>query len=507
MILQVQDIRASEKLTIEKEGISSVDLMERAATSFVEHLYKTTEVASFREVVVFCGPGNNGGDGLVISRLLALNGCTVHTILCYEKEHFSEEFTINLGRLKELQLPDLNICHYTIESELPEFTPGALVIDAIFGIGLSKAATGYFAEIIQYINSLQMKCIAVDVPSGLFTDRHTPEQNPCIKADITFTFQFQKPAYLLPENEKKSGQVSIIDIGLLPPAESELQYETIDLELIKSILVKPSRFAHKGSNGHGLLIAGSVDMPGAAFLSAKSALRGGIGKVTVHLPSAMAGQLPLAVPEAIISRDENASCFSKLDLEKHPTINAIAIGPGIGQNRPTIAALSNLLEEVHSPIIFDADALNILADNKTWLAYLPEGSILTPHFKEFERLTGKAENDFERLEKLKQFAQRYSVVVILKGANSVVAMPNGKLFFNTTGNPGMATAGSGDVLTGLLLALLAKGYPSPLTAMIGVYIHGLAGDLAVEEFQSYESLIASDICNYFGSAFEKIRNY
>lgn len=505
MILPVNLIRESEKFTIENEPITSVDLMERAGTSFVEYLLKHHDLSSFSQIALFCGPGNNGGDGLVIARLLAQNGFQVNTLICTNASKPTDEFSINQNRLTNLHLSNLKITTIdTIKTLLSINLSSALVIDALFGIGLSKPLNGYFAEIVNYINTLQSIVIAVDVPSGLYPDIHTPKNNICIQADLTFTFQYLKLAYLLPENEKQVGQVSVIKIGLIDPPEDSILQITIDKELIGKLLVKPSHFAHKGSNGHGLLIAGSVDMPGAALLGAKSAMRGGIGKVTVHTPVCVVPILAGFLPEAVISRDVHQDYFSGMDIEQFPSINAVAIGPGIGQNKKSAVALSTLIDEIRSPMIFDADALNILADNKTWLSYLPEYSILTPHFKEFERLAGKAENDFDRLERLKQFAKRYTVIVILKGANSVIAMPDGKLYFNTTGNPGMATAGSGDVLTGLLLAQLAKGYPPEIAAMIAVFIHGLAGDIAIRNKESFESLIASDIIESFGEAFHDI---
>ena len=270
------------------------------------------------------------------------------------------------------------------------------------------------------------------------------------------------------------------------------------------MLIPPKKFAHKGSNGHGLLIAGSRTMPGAAILSATAALRSGIGKVTVHTTANVAAALPIALPEAILSTDENMECVSKCHWEDMYGINAIAIGPGIGRSPKTLAMLKDLLSEVTAPVVFDADALNLLAENKTLLAYLPENAILTPHFKEFERLAGASENDFDRIERVGNFAKKHNVIVILKGANSIIAMPDGKYFVNSTGNPGMATAGSGDVLTGILLALLAKGYAPQLAALLGTYLHGLAGDCALDK-ESHESLIASDIAHNIGKAIKKMR--
>ena len=369
---------------MDEEPISSIDLMERAATCFVEALYKKVDLQTFSDITIFCGPGNNGGDGLVIARLLAQQKHTVRAIICVE-EKTTEEHDFNFERLQQLNIQNLTIVKYDAD-HCPVYNPKSLIIDALFGIGISKPISGYFSDIVTFINQSKIMIVAVDVPSGLHPDRHTPKSSPVVHATLTLTFQFQKLSYLLPENERRVGEVAVIDIGLLPPHERSAPYHLIHKHTVAPLLMPFSRFAHKGTHGHGLLIAGSANMPGAALLAAQSALRGGIGKLTVHLPEQIANLLPITIPEAILSVDDNNRHFTKIDLEKHPTINTIAIGPGIGQHQSTKAALSNLLDEVASPIIIDADALNILSENKTWLSFLPSHSILTPHIKEFERL-------------------------------------------------------------------------------------------------------------------------
>ena len=295
----------------------------------------------------------------------------------------------------------------------------------------------------------------------------------------------------------------MIDIGLRLPAD-DYKLQLIGQETIKNLLHRPYKYTHKGSMGHGMLIAGSADMPGAAILAATAALRGGIGKVTVHSSSKVCDLLPMSIPEAILSRDTNEKSFSRIDFERHPGINAVAIGCGIGKSEAAVQGLKSVLDEVGDPLILDADALNILAEEKTWLGFLPARSILTPHLKEFERMAGKADNDFDRIERLQQFVRKYGVIVILKGAHTTVAMPDGRVFFNTTGNPGMATAGSGDVLTGLLLALLSQGYAPEAAALVGVYLHGAAADCAVAQQGHPSAIIASDIPKCFGKAIQLI---
>ena len=505
MILSVENIRKSEQFTMEQEPVASIDLMERAGVAFVQQFLQSGHLSQNHTVAVFCGAGNNGGDGLVIARLLAQYGFATTVVLCTAEGKVTQDNQTNLERIKNLSIPSLQIWDYTAERmQSFHLQPNLVVIDALFGIGLSKPLTGYFAEIVQAINALRVSVIAVDVPSGLFPDRHTPKNCPTILATCTYTFQWMKQAYLLPENEKRVGEPVLLDIGLQLPSEVKSDKMLLTHDIVKGLIVPPSKFAHKGSNGHGLLIAGSMEMPGAALLASKAAMRSGIGKLTLHAPKTVLDKLTLYLPEGLQNCDSSPHCFSEIDMNELPTVTALAIGPGLGRRKESVLALGRLIDEVKSPLILDADALNILGENKTWLPYLPEYSILTPHFKEFERLAGVAVHDFDRLERLKHFAQKYHLIVILKGAYSVIAMPDGKLFFNTTGNSGMATAGSGDVLTGILLAFMAKGYPSEIAAMLACYLHGLAGDLAVQKRESCETLIASDLIEFLGDAFKEI---
>ncbi len=507
MIVSAEYIRESEKETMASEPITSTDLMERAATTLTKKLVEDIRIGELEQILVFCGPGNNGGDGLVIARLLAACQRPVTVITATFSGVTTKDFDINLQRLKEMlpHYPNLQCVGFEEYKKNPAQTSMALSIDALFGIGLSRPLTGEYAEVVDFINAQQNYVVAVDVPSGLFIDKATPKDAHRVRAHRTYTFQWQKWGFLLPETDEWIGKVEILDIGLRNVRGTERSGECLTRELISGLLLPPKKFAHKGSNGHGLLIAGSQKMPGAAILAATAALRSGIGKVTVHSTQNVTNILPIVLPEALLSPDLNVGHISCCKWENIDGLSAIAMGPGIGQANETLAVLKDLLSEGMPPLILDADALNLLAANKTLLAYLPQNSILTPHFKEFERLAGASANDFERIEKVKAFAIKYNVIVILKGAHSVIAMPDGKLFVNPTGNPGMATAGSGDVLTGILLAFLAKGYKPQLAAILGTYLHGAAGDCALDE-NSHESLIASDLCKNIGKAIRKIRN-
>ena len=507
MIVTHNYIRESERFTMDTEPISSNDLMERAAATLTDRLMKDVRISEVEQVLVFCGPGNNGGDGLVIARLLALCHRPVTVVTACFAGVTTPDFDINYQRVQQMMQEYPNLQCVTFEEYRNHPTPAEFVvaIDALFGIGLSRPLSGEYADVVDFINAQHHYVVSVDVPSGLFIDRHTPQEAHCIHAHRTYTFQWQKWAFLLPETAAFVGTVSILDIGLRPVHDSfGRSGEYLTQDTVGRWLIPPHKFDHKGSNGHGLLVAGSRNMPGAAILAATAALRSGIGKVTVHTTANVAAALPITLPEAILDIDINENCVSCCHWEEIPGLNAVAIGPGIGQMPQSAALLRDLLSDIHSPVIFDADALNLLAKNKTLLAYLPENSILTPHFKEFERLAGTSENDFDRIERVKAFAQKHTVIVILKGANSVIAMPDGKVFVNSTGNPGMATAGSGDVLTGVLLAFLAKGYAPQLAAILATFLHGLAGDCALET-ESHESLMASDIAKNLGKAMKRVR--
>jgi NAD(P)H-hydrate epimerase len=503
-VLSAPQIRESEQFTMQLKNISALQLMEDAANAFTDEFLSMVNDIDIEEIVVCCGHGNNGGDGLAIARLLTAKEFKVKVVLCDNgKFKRSPLFEKNLGRLLSMNEKTLSIVNEIEDYTLNVLMGRVVLLDAIFGIGLNKPVSGHYAKVIDLINNSGLPIISVDMPSGLFADEPTPINTPIVMAFSTFTMQFMKPALMLPENYRYCGNVKALAIGMSTPTH----FDTSKLDELPSILdlhnmlQQPSKFDHKGINGHGLLVAGSAAMPGSAFLATKAALRSGIGKITVHLPKKIAPLMPVAIPEAIVQNDKNKTVFTHIDIANLKNISAIAIGCGLGSAPKSITGFHNLLAAVDMPVVLDADALNILAQNKMWLNSLPENSILTPHVKEFERLTCKAHNDFDRISLLRAFAEKYKVIVILKGANTAIATPNRKIYFSITGNPGMATAGSGDVLTGILLALLAKGYIPLHAALLGTFLHGLAGDFAVKKECSYESLIASDIGKHIGEAY------
>ena len=498
-ILSVNQIREADKYTIENEPIESIDLMERAATKVFEWLYR--RAPRDKTIKIFCGMGNNGGDGLAVARMLNGQDIVPQVFMVRHSDRMSHDCEVNYYRLaNETKVPMFDILS---DDDFPKVDANDVVVDAIFGSGLNRPPQGMTADLIAYLNQSRAIRVAIDIPSGLFADQHSA-LGFIFKADYTLTFQNPKLAFLLPENDPYVGRFEVLDIGLHPKYLEEV--ETRNLLTVKA-MVRPilhtrTKYSHKGTYGHALLIAGSEGKTGAALLGAKACLRTGVGLLSVHLPKM--AQLPMqtAVPEAMIDGDESETCFTMFKgLEAY---SAVGVGPGLGKADETQRALKLLIQEVRVPLVMDADALNILSDNPTWLAFLPAKTILTPHPKEFERLAGKSANSFERLEKQRELSMKNNIIVVVKGAHTAITMPNGTCFFNTTGNPGMATAGSGDVLTGIILSLLAQRYSPEEAAVLGVYLHGLAGDLAAEEI-GQEALMASDITEHLGKAFAAMR--
>lgn len=500
-VFTVDKIRLADQFTIEKEPIKSIDLMERAAQTCADWLLeRTTKTASF---AIFCGPGNNGGDGLAIARLL-FNLELKARVFILEAERYSPDFLINLDRLKNLKGVSINIIK--VETDFPKIPDHEIVIDALFGSGLSKSIDGLASKLVQHLNKQNTLRIAIDIPSGIYADKSSEDNNAVrFQADYTLSFQFPKLAFFMPENDAYVGNWQLLDIALSQDfiQKAETAYFLLESVTAKELIRPRAKFSHKGSFGHGLLIAGSLGKMGAAVLAGKAALRSGAGLITVHHPKSGLSIIPATAPELMTSLDENEIVFSKIpDLSAY---SAIAIGPGLGTAKASQSAFKFLIQESKVPLIIDADALNMLSENKTWLSFLLKDSILTPHIKEFERLVGKAENGFDRLEKQIAFAKKYQCYLILKGAHTSIACPDGKVFFNSSGNPGMATGGSGDVLTGILLGLKAQNYTSLHASILGVFLHGLAGDFAAEN-KGQISLIAGDIVESIPEAFLSLIN-
>ncbi len=499
-IISSQQLKELDKYTIQHEPVSSIDLMERAALALTEAITRRWD-SSFR-MVVFAGPGNNGGDALAVARMLSQKAYHVEVFLFNIKGQLSEECQTNLERLKTCG--SIYFTEINTQFDPPTLTEQHVVIDGLFGTGLNKPLNGGFAAVVKYINASKAQVVAIDIPSGLMGEDNTYNIRPhIVQADVTLSIQLPKLSFFFPENEPLIGEWELLDIGLkqsyIDAAESP--YSIIEEKQIRSLIKPRKRFAHKGNFGHGLLIAGSYEMAGASILSAKACLKSGIGLLTVHAPIHNHDLLQTTVPEAIVQTDIHERYFAlPTDLNRY---QALAIGPGIGQEEDTALALIEQIQGSTIPVILDADAINLLSSHRNWLKRLPRRSILTPHLGELERLIGKCMDTYERLMKVKELAAYLQSYIIVKGAWTTLVTPEGNYFFNPTGNPGMATAGSGDALTGILLALLAQGYTQEEACQIGIYIHGLAGDIAAEELTEI-GMTASDLIDRLPAAWKKI---
>lgn len=487
-IFSTSQIRAWDEYTITHEPISSIALMERASSAFVK--WFCARFDNHQPIKIFCGMGNNGGDGLAIARLLHQQNYQVEVFLLKHSPQGSPDFETNLARFSSFLNP-----RWLVDSEdFPPLLPSHIIIDALLGSGLSRAASGTLADCIQHINQSTATIISVDIASGLFADFPNAPDNVIVKPTFTVSFQCPKLAFLLPQNADYVGDWQVVEIGLHPEYKASTPY--LYTPVCPNIGNSRQKYAHKGSFGHALLIAGSYGKIGAAVLAAKACLRAGVGLLTVQLPRCGYDILQTSLPEAMVSPDWHWMVNTTVpDLKPY---SAIGVGPGLGKDSFTLIMLKELLKSVESPMVIDADALNLISENPELLSLVPHHSILTPHPKEFQRLLGKTwDNDFQKIEELRNFSQKHNVIVCLKGAHTAIALPDGSVHFNSTGNPGMATGGSGDVLTGIITALLAQGISPIESAIFGVYQHGLAGDRAAQKC-TQPALIASDIINAMG---------
>ncbi|HZL10563.1 MAG TPA: NAD(P)H-hydrate dehydratase [Prolixibacteraceae bacterium] len=496
-IFATTQIAEIDRLTTQMEPISSIALMERASTQVANWIIN--HFGNNQPFCFFAGPGNNGGDALAVARMLAFCNfsCTVY-LTCLGHD-LKGDPAINWKRLEEQNKVLLK--RIDSEDSIPSIPAEAIVIDGLFGSGLNKPLSGLAFGIVQKINQSGAKVISIDIPSGLFGEDNSQNNfSGIVRANQTLTFQFPKLSFLFPENDEIVGNWEVLPIGLNWEAieQTESNYYFLTKEFISGKIKKRDKYSHKGTFGHALLIAGSYGKMGASVLSSKACLRAGVGLLTSHVPRLGYEIIQNSIPEAMTSIDPSDSVFSQIpDIS---AFSAVGIGPGLDKKATTQDAFKKLLDAKPNKLIIDADGLNILSQNKDWYQLLPENTILTPHPREFERLAGSSANSFERLHIQLQFSEKYKVIVVCKGAHTCITFPDGRVFFNSTGNPGMATAGSGDVLTGIILGLLAQNYTPEEAALIGVFLHGLAGDFAAVQY-SQQSLIAGDIINQIGSAF------
>ncbi len=497
-ILSGEQIRKADQYTIESQGISSDDLMERAGTALFNWLHKHLQGAPVT-IHLFCGIGNNGGDGLVVARHLAEHGYSVEVYIVNYSDKRSPDFLVNLDRLK-----DRKIWPHVLSKKdvLPIISKEDIIVDAIFGTGLNRVPDEWVIKLITHLNASNTFILAVDIPSGLYTDKAMENALGIIKAHFVLSFQYPKLVFFLPETGPYCGHWAVLDIGLDAGFVSTLpiSYEFIQQKEIRALYKPRKRFTHKGTYGHSLIIGGSFGKIGAVQLAAKACLRAGSGLVSAFVPGC--GYIPLqsALPEVMVITDKDQAQLTHIKFEFKPTV--IAFGIGAGTSDATISAFELFLKENTAPLVIDADGLNILSKKKSILRSSPPQTVLTPHPKELERLVGTWKNDFEKLEKVKEFSTTYDVIVVIKGAHTITVYKD-MGYVNDSGNPGMATAGSGDALTGVISGLIAQGYSPLESAIMGVYLHGRAGDIAVQ-VSGMEALMASDIIDNLGMSFGEL---
>lgn len=495
-IFTKEQIYQGDALTAKRQNISSTDLMERAGTQIFNWLNMRMQGAQV-PIHVFCGIGNNGGDGLVIARHLVTHGYNVFTYVVNCSDKRSKDFLINYDRIKNVtkEWPILLSC----AKEFPQIHPDDIIVDAVFGIGLNRPVDEWVKVLFQHFKESKAFTLAIDMPSGLFADKVPGEGSGVVWANHTLSFASPKLVFFLPDTAKYTQQWEVLDIGL----DQEFLYKTnTEVELIGKYEVLPmymprEKFAHKGTYGHSLIIGGSYGKMGSVVLASKATLASGAGLVTSYIPKCGYNVLQTSIPEVMVISDEDEKMISKIDFALEPTV--IGIGIGLGTDKKTVATFAAFLKVNKSPLVIDADGLNILSSKKTLLKLVPENSVLTPHPKELERLIGSWKDDFDKLKKAKSFAKKYKIVLVIKGANTITVFQD-KFYINITGNPGLATAGSGDVLTGIITGLISQGYKALIAAIFGVYLHGRSADIAVEDF-GYQSLIASHVIDYLGEAY------
>lgn len=496
-IFTAAQIRAGDSYTIKNEPVESIDLMERAAGKCAQWIKKNYPDAPLH---IFCGVGNNGGDGLALTRILQDMGSDAHAYVVMYSEKFSPDCQINRDRLEHSFGARIQSLYQP--EDFPEIPENAILVDALFGTGLNRPLEGLAHDVVSRINSLTNAVISIDMPSGLQAENNET-CSIIVSATHTLSFQFYKLAFLFPENACYTGEVHILPIGIHPDyiRDAASPYQISTKNVIQAIFKKRSSFSHKGTYGHALIAAGSYGKMGAAVLATSATLHSGAGLVTAYVPGCGYTIMQITVPEAMCLCGEGKDYLATLEIALKP-FAAIGVGPGIDTHSETRQFLKSILRKASQPLVLDADALNIISRDPSLFTLLPRGTVLTPHPKEFERLFGKTTNSYERLQLQIQKSKELQIILLLKGHHTCITSPEGRVWFNSTGNAGMATGGSGDVLTGIIAGLLAQGYTPEKAAVLGTWLHGTAGDIAAEE-SSQESLTASDIIHHLGAAFKE----
>ncbi len=495
-ILSPDQVYHADTTTLKNQQINSVDLMERAGQKLFEWLDSWLQ-ESKRPIHIFCGVGNNGGDGLVVGRLLYENDYDVIVYSVNYSEGHSAEFDHNFRHFEKSTHQKIQVL--TSAEDFPNIKPNEIIIDAIFGIGLNRSPQGWVKELIQYLNNSNADKIAIDIPSGLFANSAVIDSDAILKANHTITLQTSKLAFFLPETAKYVGGFNILDIDLdaeyLEKVEP-LAYVTTKAD-VQKLYISREKFGYKNTYGHALIVGGSYGKIGSAVLSTKAAFRVGAGMLTTFIPKCGYNILQTTIPEAMVITDNEDNFISDISVDFEPS--AVGIGIGMGKNKASVEALRKFFSTNKAPLVIDADALNIISENSELLSYISNNAILTPHPGELKRLIGDWKDDYEKLEKVKNFSIEHQVIIIIKGAYTITVEKE-KIYINTTGNPGMGTAGSGDALTGVITGLLSQGYDRLSAAIFGVYMHGKAGDIAAANF-GQEAMMAGDIVQNISGAY------
>lgn len=495
-VFTAEQIRSWDLFTISQEPVSSVQLMERASMAVAHWI--SEHCKNHKKLAVFCGSGNNGGDGLAVARILYMKGFDVDVFVEDPKGKFSEDASVNLKRLHDIS--GISVSKFD-QFEYYNFDDRTIIIDALFGTGLSRPLEGGSRILVERLNAEKNIKISIDVPSGLSPDEIPGHDSVILKADYTLSFQCWKRSFLHPETGKYTGKVKILDIGLskVYSDAAETEYFVTDDSLVESIFKSRSEFSHKGNYGKAVIAGGSYGKIGAAVLATKSALKSGAGLIFTLAPECGCQILQTSCPEAMFIKG-GKEFITNFELEKDFTCG---IGPGLGTHTETGKSLLGFLKNYTRPLILDADALNIISKDPGNPDLIPEGSVITPHPKEFERLFGSTEDSFKRLELAKKKAKELNIYIVLKDHHTQVITPQGNVFYNITGNSGLAKGGSGDILTGILTSLLAQGYSQEQTCILGVWLHGKAADSAAEKY-SKEAMLPGNVIDEFGSVFEEL---
>jgi len=514
-ILTAEAMREVDRAAIEDLGVPSLVLMENAAIGVVEALGQAFGDAE--SVAVFCGPGNNGGDGLAVARHLAVRGWEVRVFLITGGRELSGDAAVQLGICRKAELPILEVASGDgLPAALEAAAECDVVVDALFGTGLARPLEGLFAQAVETINSLPAPCVAVDLPSGLAGSQTRPI-GPHVRADLTVTFAAPKVAHVFPPAADAVGEMVVTDLGIPPRLVEEIEEEAGDLHLLMGeelaeLLPEREPGTHKGDYGHALIAAGSPGKAGAAILAARAAVRAGAGLVTAAVPEPIlqtvdlgsVESMTLGLPAGAAGQIAERAADVLLDAAEGKT--ALALGPGLGQEPATASAIRRIVLECPLPLVLDADGVNAFAGRAAELARRKAETILTPHPGELGRLLGISTSQIQedRLAAARGAAEETGAIVVLKGHLTLVASGTA-VFVNPTGNPGMATGGTGDVLTGLIAGLLAQGLDALDATLLAVYLHGLAGDLAASRLGE-GALAAGDLIEILPAALEALKS-